>query len=272
MGDRLKGKVAFVTGGSSGIGEATARRFAREGARVALCGRREAEVQRVARLIEGEGGTVLPFTLDVGDLDGYAAALRQAAERLGRLDVLVNNAMFGGMGMIADLPLERWRQNFLINSDAVFIGTQQAFRIMIPQGSGSVVNVSSTCGIRALEGTAGYGASKAALIHFSAIAAMEGAHHGIRVNCVIPGGVDTPANRDSLQGDEELARARAAANPLGRIGEPDELANAILFLASDESSFVTGQALTVDGGSSIRLNSVSGRSSYFRGGSQPDQA
>jgi meso-butanediol dehydrogenase / (S,S)-butanediol dehydrogenase / diacetyl reductase len=254
MAERLRGKVAFITGASSGIGAATAARFAAEGATVVVCARRADKLSSVIVAIERAGGRASAQACDIGDFDAYVRALDATAQRHGRLDVLVNNAMYTGMGLLADQPLADWQQNFRINADAVFVSMQAAFRLMPKNGGGSIVNISSICGIRAIAYTAAYSASKAAMIQLSAVAAIEGAPLGIRVNTVIPGGVDTEATRDSYGGNEAWARAAAAAVPAGRFGRPDELANAILFLASDESSYVTGACLSVDGGKAVQLH------------------
>jgi NAD(P)-dependent dehydrogenase (short-subunit alcohol dehydrogenase family) len=254
MSGRLTGKVAFVTGAGSGIGAATARRFAAEGATVVLCARNASRLEAVASEIVAAGGRASVQPCDVGDFDALVRALDSTASRHGRLDVLVNNAMFGGMGALPELSLADWQRNFRINSDAVFVATQAAFRLMPKNGGGSIVNVSSICGIRAIGYTAGYSASKAAMIQLSAVAAIEGAPLNIRVNTIVPGGVDTEAMRESYGGNDAWAEAIAAAVPLGRFGRPDELASTILFLASDESSYVTGACLSVDGGKAVQMH------------------
>jgi NAD(P)-dependent dehydrogenase (short-subunit alcohol dehydrogenase family) len=251
---RLSGKVAFVTGAGSGIGAATAQRFGVEGARVVLCARNAERLERVAAAIVQNGGKAEVAACDVGDFDALQAALDRTASRHGRLDVLVNNAMFGGMGALADLPLADWQRNFRINCDAVFVAMQKAFQLMPRSGGGSIVNISSICGIRAVGYTAGYSASKAAMIQLGAVAALEGAPLNIRVNTVIPGAVDTEAMRDSYGGNDAWSQTVAAAIPFGRFGRPEELANAILFLACDESSYVTGACLSVDGGKAVQMH------------------
>jgi len=261
MAERLRGKVAFLTGASSGIGAATAQRFAAEGATVVLCARNADKLAQVAERIARAGGKTSTAICDVGDFDRYVEALDAAAQRHGRLDVLVNNAMYTGMGLLAEQSLAEWQRNFRINTDAVFVSMQAAFRLMPPTGGGSIVNVSSIAGIRAASYMAAYSASKAAMIQLSAVAAIEGAPLGIRVNTIIPGGVDTEALRESYGGNEAWVRVSTAAIPAGRFGRPDELANAILFLASDEASYVTGTSLSVDGGKAVQA--------YFPGPPDP---
>ncbi len=249
MGDRLKGKVAFVTGASSGIGRTTAKRFAAEGATVVLAARRKELLDELVGEIEAAGGKATALVLDVGDLDRYAEVLRETAKRFGHLDILVNNAMADSYEMIADSSLDNWRRNFLINADAVFVSTRECFRLMRETGGGAIVNIASICGTRALPLMAAYSASKAAMIQFTAVAGVEGAPQNIRVNCIVPGSVDTPAN----PAETDYAKASARAIPMLRAGRADELANAILFLASDEASYITGTCLAVDGGKAAQL-------------------
>src|SRR3546814_518770 len=161
-------------------------------------------------------------------------------------------------GPVAEISLDVWRDAFRINADALLVSIQAAFRLMPANGGGAVVNVSSTCGMKALGSMASYSASKAAGQHFSAVAAMEGAQYGVRVNSVVPGFVRTPAALGWADGNPGLVKAIDDSNPMGRMGEPEELANAILFLCSDEASYVNGVALPVGGGQdrkSTRLNS-----------------
>jgi NAD(P)-dependent dehydrogenase (short-subunit alcohol dehydrogenase family) len=174
--------------------------------------------------------------------------------RFGRLDAIVNNAMHDLTGPVIDIPIEVWRDAFRINTDALLVSTQAAFRLMPNTGGGAVVNISSTCGMKALGGMASYSASKAAGQHFAAVAAMEGARYGVRVNTIVPGFVRTPAVTGFANGDESILKAIDDGNPMGRMGEPVELANAILFLCSDEASYINGVALPVDGGHLMRIH------------------
>ena len=253
MTGRLQGKVIFLTGGSEGIGRATALRLAEEGAHVAINARRVEPLEETARLVREAGGSCETHRFDVVDHAAFAGAIAQVAKQHGRLDGLVNNAFSSSRAPIVDLDLEVWRRDFSVNAEAVFVGTQAAMRVMIPQGSGSIVNIASACGLRALVNMSAYSASKAALIHFSAVAAMEGGPHGVRVNVVSPGQVLTDSLRLIHKNFEERQRQIAQNIPLRRGGEPDELASAILFFLSDESSFVTGTTLPVDGGSYMQI-------------------
>lgn len=253
MNKPMDKKVVFITGASEGIGRATAIRLADEGATVVICARRPQPLAETEALIRSRGGAVEAFTLDVGDTEAYAQAIRSAAQRHGRLDGLVNNAMSGGFGSILDTTVEAWRKDFTVNAEAVFVGTREALRIMIEQRSGSIVNIATLNALRAMSYMASYSASKAALVQFSAVAAMEAAPYNVRVNVIAPGQIMTPALEQFARMDPERAAKSTAAIPMARGGKPEELANAVLFLLSDESSFITGATLPVDGGKSVQL-------------------
>lgn len=254
MGARMDGKVVIITGAGSGIGQAAAVRVAEEGGHVVIVGRRQGALDETAGLIKAaKKGSVETLALDVSDLDKYAGAIADVASRHGRLDGLVNNAMSVGVGSVVDTTLEAWRRDFLVNSDAVFIGTKEALRVMIPQKRGSIVNISSLNGVKAMPYMASYSASKAALIMLSEVAAMEAAPHGVRVNAIAPGQVATPAVVEFMKADQERASRSAAAIPMGRSGNPVELGNAVLYLLSDESTYTTGICLCVDGGKAAQL-------------------
>ena len=251
MAGRMQGKVAFVTGGGSGIGAATAQRLAQEGATVVVCGRRREPLDAVVAGIVAAGGKAEAVVADVSDEAGFTAALEAAAQRHGRLDVLVNNAMAYTWGSIEEMSTADWHANFTTSVDGTFWGTRTAMRLMKGKG-GAIVNVSSICGQLGTPWMAGYSAAKAAIDNFSRAAAAEGAPHGIRVNVVIPAVVETPATAGMLA-DEASRRNTEKLIPMGRVGQPEELANAILFLASDEASYITGASLPVDGGRSSVL-------------------
>ena len=253
MTQDLTGQVAIVTGGSDGIGLATAALLVRRGANVVICGRRQEQLDIARAQIEAEGGTVEAVQLDVTDFPAFEALINDVAGRHGRLDMLVNNAMSVHYAPISKLTLDHWRKDFAVNTEAVFIGTKAAMAVMAKQGKGSIVNISSTTGIRAMANYASYSASKAALIQFTAVAAMEGALQGIRVNAIVPGQVNTAATADFAIKAPELAAKTAGAIPMGRGGKPEELAEAIVFMLSDAASYITGVALPVDGGKSAQL-------------------
>lgn len=246
MTARLQDKIAFITGGGSGIGAATAERFAEEGAGVVICGRRQAPLDEVVGRIRAAGGQAEAVVADVSDEAAFTAALEDCARRHGRLDILVNNAMAYTWGAIEAMSSADWQANFSTSVDGTFWGTRSAMQLMKARG-GSIINLSSICGTLGTPWMAGYSAAKAAVINFSRAAAAEGAAHGIRVNVVIPAVVETPATAGMLADPASKANTEKLI-PMGRVGTPRELANAILFLASDEASYVTGAALPVDGG------------------------
>jgi NAD(P)-dependent dehydrogenase (short-subunit alcohol dehydrogenase family) len=254
MNRRFEDKVVIVTGSSFGIGRAAAEAFANEGAHVVICARGEEKLDEAAAAIRESGGRVTAKVIDLSDLDAVAALINDTAEEHGRLDVLVNNAAVTRHGPIATMSVDNWRKNFSVTADATFVGTREAMKIMIKQGHGAIVNVSSSCGSRAAIGVAGYSAAKAALTQFTNCAAMEAAAYNVRINTVIPGSVDTPANQAAAQGNQEIIDTLEAAIPMKRSGKPEELAAAILFLASDDASFITGAELPVDGGKLAELH------------------
>ena len=247
MAGRLANKVAFVAGASKGIGRATAKRMAEEGAFVVAGARSMELLNELVAEIEAEGGKAEAVKIDISDLDHYRASIADVAKRHGRLDVMVHNAMCGLGAPVVDLTLDIWRANFLMNTDACFVATQEAIRAMMPQRSGSIINIASIGALKVPMGHAAYGASKAALVHFSRCAALEIAPHNIRVNVVAPGMIETGTMFGSLPSQEATNFARSMI-PMQRFGLPVELANAVVFLATDEASFITGETIMVDGG------------------------
>lgn len=250
---RFKDKIAIVTGSSDGIGFATAQAFAREGAHVVICARGAEKLEQAAQQIKNEKGSVVAVALDLSDIDAFENLIKNTAQAHDRLDILVNNVAVTRHGMISGMSLDNWRKNFSVTADATFIGTKTAMEIMSKQGQGAIVNVSSSCGSKAALGVSGYSAAKAAVTHFSNCAAMEVAAQGVRINTVIPGSVDTAANRAATGGNQAVINALNSAIPMKRSGLPEEVAAAILFLASDEASFITGAELPVDGGKLAEL-------------------
>lgn len=250
MNKRLEGKIAFVTGGGTGIGAATAERFAQEGATVVICGRRQGPLDEMVAKITAAGGKAEAMIVDVGQEAQIVGALEQTAQKHGGLDILVNNAMAYTWGGIESMSTQDWRANFTTSVDGTFWGTRTALKLM--KSGGSIVNLSSICGTLGTSYMSGYSAAKAAIINFSRAAAAEGALAGVRVNVVIPAVAETPGTAGMLA-DEASRKNTEKLIPMGRVGQPVELANAILFLASDEASYVTGAALPVDGGRSAVL-------------------
>ena len=251
MSKRLEGKMAFVTGGGSGIGAATAERFAQEGATVVICGRRKQPLDEVVARIKAAGGSAEAIVADVGNEAQFVGALEQTAQKHGGLDILVNNAMAYTWGGIDAMTTADWHANFSTSVDGTFWGTRTALKLMAGKG-GSIVNISSICGTLGTPFMSGYSAAKAAIINFSRAAAAEGAAAGIRVNVVIPAVVETPATAGMLA-DEASRKNTEKLIPMGRVGQSSELANAVLFLASEDASYVTGVSLPVDGGRSAVL-------------------
>lgn len=253
MSQNFDGQVAIITGGSDGIGRATAEILAARGATVVVCARGEDKLAATEAAIQAAGGKVEAKQLDVTDSDAFSALIEDVAARHGRLDMMVNNAMSVHYAPISQLNLEHWRKDFAVNADAVFVGTKAAMGVMMKAGKGSIVNISSTTAIRAAAYMSSYSASKAALIQFTAVAAMEAADSGVRVNAIVPGQVQTAANEDFAAKAPEVAAKTADAIPMKRSGQPDELAEAIIFMLSDAASYITGVALPVDGGKSAQL-------------------
>lgn len=251
MSGKLQGKVAFVTGGGSGIGAATAQRLAADGATVVICGRRKEPLDEVVAGIVAKDGKAEAVVVDVGNEAQFVAALEDTAKRHGHLDILVNNAMAYTWGAIGSTSTADWHANFSTSVDGTFWGTRTAMKLMKGRG-GAIVNLSSICGTLGTPWMAGYSAAKAAIINFSRAAAAEGAPDNIRVNVVIPAVVETPATAGMLA-DEKSRRNTEKLIPMGRVGQSDELAAAVAFLAGPDASYITGAALPVDGGRSAVL-------------------
>ena len=246
-GSRLAGKVAIVTGGASGIGESTSRVFVREGAKVVIGDIDEARGNALASEL---GDDAVFQVLDVTSESAWDAAVEVATSRWGRLDVVVNNAgMSGAKGrpVVEDVVLDDWNDVFAVNSTGVMLGTRAGIAEMRKIGGGSIINVSSIFGIVGSRAGAAYHASKGAARTFSKAAAVQYAKDNIRVNSVHPGFTDTPMTLD-IHSDPEIHEFRVGMTPMGRLGKPEDIANGILYLASDESAWVTGIELVIDGG------------------------
>ena len=244
---RLQNKVAIVTGGASGIGEACSRIFVREGAKVIISDIDEAKgVSLEAELAPD----AVFFNHDVTQEDAWDEAVAIAESKWGRLDIVVNNAgMSGAKGrtVVEDVVLDDWNDVFAVNSTAVMLGTRAGIKSMKKIGGGSIINVSSIFGIVGSKAGAPYHASKGAARVFSKAAAVQYAPDNIRVNSVHPGFTDTPMTTD-IHSVKEIRDYREGMTPMGRLGVPEDIANGCLYLASDESSWVTGIELVIDGG------------------------
>jgi NAD(P)-dependent dehydrogenase (short-subunit alcohol dehydrogenase family) len=251
MSQRLKGKIAVVTGAGSGIGEATARLMAREGAVVVLADRAAPAAQSVAQDIAAQGGTAEVREVDVGDAAAMRQMIEAVAQRHGRLDVLVNNAGYGIAANVVDTDEDDWARLMRVNVDGVFHGSKYAIPIMRRQGGGAIVNTASAGALVGLRERAAYCASKGAVAALTRAMALDHATEGIRINCVAPGTIESPYFREifARSPDPEALRATLAARqPMNRLGSPEEVARAIVFLASDDASFATGSTLVLDGG------------------------
>ncbi len=248
---RLRDQVALITGGTSGIGEATALLFAQEGARVVITGRSVERGQKLAQKIESAGGHALFLECDVRFAEHCRRAVEETLKTFGRLDVLFNNAGVYYPHTALDCTEEEWDLQIDINLKGTFLMSKFALPTMIAQGSGVIINNSSGWGLVGGDAAVAYCASKGGVVLLTKAMAIDHSRQGIRVNCICPGDVDTPmlpedARMRGLKWQDYLAGA--ANRPMGRIGTPDEIAKAVLFLASDDSSFITGAALAVDGG------------------------
>jgi meso-butanediol dehydrogenase/(S,S)-butanediol dehydrogenase/diacetyl reductase len=249
MAGKLEGRVAVVTAGGSGIGAATVRRFAREGAAVVIADLSGKRAEQVATEVNASGGRARFIKMDASDAEGVQAAIKLALDGFGRLDVMFNNAGAAEVATLENTTLESWNRVIAVTLTSTFLGTKYSIPIMRQQGGGAIVNTASISGTRGDYGMSSYNAAKAGVINLTRAAAMENARYKIRVNCVCPGAINTRAP-EILMGDraDEFRRIQGAAAPIGRIGEPDEIANTVLFLASDEASFITGEAIVADGG------------------------
>jgi meso-butanediol dehydrogenase/(S,S)-butanediol dehydrogenase/diacetyl reductase len=248
MAGKLLGKVAIVTAGGSGIGAATARRFAREEASVVIADLSGTRAAAVAGSITEEGGNARWLKMDASDPEGVHAAIRLAMDSWGRLDVMFNNAGLGTVEALEAMTLETWNRILAVTLTSAFLGIKYSLPIMRKQGSGSIVNTASISGTAGDYGMSAYNAAKAGVINLARAAALENARYRIRINCVCPGAINTRVAQVLGGNDVEGFRRRLGQNPIGRIGEPEEIANAVCFLASDEASFVTGTTIVVDGG------------------------
>ena len=248
---RLKGKVAIVTGGGSGIGRAIARAFAREAAQVAVFGRRPEALDQVVTELKQSGQTAIPVVCDVSHEQQTAEAVQTVEQAFGPVNVLVNNAGILSVSTVESISVEDWDRVMATNLKGPFLMARAVLPSMRRAGGGSIVNVGSVLGLVAMKQRAAYCASKGGVTMLTKAMAIDHGPQSIRVNCICPGDTDTPMLREeALQLHEEPGRflADAARRPLGRIGQPEEIAQSVLYLASDASSFVTGTAILVDGG------------------------
>jgi NAD(P)-dependent dehydrogenase (short-subunit alcohol dehydrogenase family) len=248
---RFPGKVAVVTGGSSGIGLETATAFAREGARVALVSRGAEAGNAALQKLRTAGCTALFVPTDVSRAEDVRAMATRVAQEWGRLDILINNAGIYRRGSAGDTSLEDWERVLAVNLTGAFLCTQYALPVMRQNGGGVIVNVASEAGLVGFRNQVAYNVSKAGMIALTRSCAVDLAGLGIRVNCVCPGTTDTPLVQAARKRYPQPATARRQVQqvrPLNRLGLPSEIASAILYLASDEAGFATGAILSIDGG------------------------
>ncbi len=243
------GKVAIVTGGATGIGYAAALQLAKLGASLVICSRTADELEAAAARIEAEsGGRCLAVPTDVKDEEAVIALVERTVDAFGRIDVLVNNAGGTRMGPLESIPTKGWDSIFDLNVRSAYVATREAGKHMIAQGSGAIVNISSGAGINGVRGGAHYSAAKSALQMFTRVTAAEWGKYGVRVNCVAAGAIASDRVVDAWKVAGLDAEEMGRSFPLRRLGTPEDMANMIVFLASDAASYVTGQTISVNGG------------------------
>jgi citronellol/citronellal dehydrogenase len=246
------GRVALVTGGGTGIGFASAMQFARLGASVVIASRTADELNAAAARIEAESGTrCLAIPTDVKDEDACIRLVQGTIDAFGRVDVLLNNAGGTRMGPLENIPSRGWDSILDLNLRSVYVCTREAGRHMIAQKSGAIVNISSGAGLNGVRGGAHYSAAKAGVQMFTRVTAAEWGKHNVRCNCVAAGAIASPRVLDAWEVAGLDTDMMGATIPLRRMGTPDEMANMIVFLASDAAAYVTGQTIGVNGGPAL---------------------
>jgi NAD(P)-dependent dehydrogenase (short-subunit alcohol dehydrogenase family) len=252
---RLSAKVSVITGAGSGIGRATALLFAREGAKVVAADIRLTAAVETAEMIQKDGGEARPVEVDVARGASVRRLFQATLDAYGRLNVLVNNAGYGIAATVEETDEEEWDRLMAVNLKGVYLGCKYAIPIMRGQGGGVIVNTASVVALVGIRDRAAYCASKGGVVALTRAMALDHVGDGIRVNCVAPGTVETPYFAEIFARDPDpaaLRRELELRHPMERLARPEEIAHAILYLASDESSFVTGSTLVVDGGMTAR--------------------
>jgi 3-oxoacyl-[acyl-carrier protein] reductase len=248
----LSGRIAIVTGGGTGIGAASARLLALHGADVVIASRTAGELERMAGSIcEATGRRCLAVPTDVKDEQQVIRLVERTADEFGRIDILINNAGGTRMGPLTGITTKAWDSSFDLNVRAAYFCTREAGRHMVAQRSGAIVNISSTAGLRGVKGGAHYSSSKAALQMFTTVTAAEWGRYGIRANCIAVGMIASERAVEAWKVAKLDLEGGLPGVPLRRVGTPDEVAHAVMFLASDAASYISGQTLAVDGGPNI---------------------
>ena len=247
MAERLNNKTILITGAANGQGEYESKLFAQEGASIILCDIDFERCEHTASIIKSLGGRAVACLLDVSKEHNWVSAIEMALETFGSLNVLVNNAGIYSRTPIVESSLKEFQKILDVNLNGVFLGTKHAIPAMIESGGGSIINISSTAGIVGNTGSGSYGASKGGVRSFTKYTAIQHAKHNIRANSVHPGPIDTEMISENISSSEGRALSESKI-PLGRIGDIKDVAMGVLYLASDESSFVTGAELIIDGG------------------------
>ena len=253
MSDSLRGRSGIVTGAGSGLGRATALQFASIGARVVVADVNVDAGEAVVAEITAAGGSARFVATDVTDPGACEALVTACIDGFGGLDFAVNNAgTTGTPGSVVDYPLDAWRATMAVNLDGVFFAMRAELPSMVATGRGAIVNVASGAGLVGFAGLPAYVASKHGVVGLTKSAALECAARGVRINCVCPGSVRTPMLEGFMGGDERTERAMTAGVPMGRLGTPSEIAEAIVWLCSDAASYMVGHALVCDGGATVQ--------------------
>ncbi|MFF4764773.1 SDR family NAD(P)-dependent oxidoreductase [Streptomyces sp. NPDC001292] len=251
MTQQFAGKTALITGGGSGIGRASALALGAEGALVTVTGRTEESLKETVRLVEEAGGTARLVVADVSQEDAVERAVAAAVEGVGRLDIALNNAGYDGEFQNTwEYDVDMLDRMLAVNTRGAFLSMKHELKHMVAQGSGVIVNMASGAGLVGVTGFSGYTASKAAVISMTKSTALEAAPHGIRVNAVAPGLVETPMIAVMDPATEPM-KSIVAAHPMGRIARAEEIADAVVWLSSERSSFVTGAVIPIDGGYTV---------------------
>jgi NAD(P)-dependent dehydrogenase (short-subunit alcohol dehydrogenase family) len=253
MAGLVEGKVALVTGGGSGIGRSTASLFAREGAQVLVADIVEEGAQESVDSIRASGGEAELFVLDVSDEHQVLALLDRCVEQFGRIDCALNNAGISGpQGLLHQIDFAEWSRTLAINLGGVFLCMKHEIPLMQKQGAGAIVNMASGAGMIATPGMSPYCAAKHGVLGITRTAAVENAQTGVRINAVCPGSIDTPMLRSAMQVDPMVEKMIRANMPIGRLGEPHEIAEAVVWLCSERASLVSGHSMLVDGAALAR--------------------